>query len=282
MSYTPKAGDTVYNVDGEIGLYVSTAKGGGYIVQPLIQDGDGETEPEGHYADGVAIWPRVYREPPQPMLHQAIAEQQARLTALRGEVRALEQQKRDAERDQSALKERLAMHQALAVLDDLLSGKVTHYVIDGSEHNHHEWQVVPAAEAHKLRTHYSVVGLRLWANLNHSTGRCGLQWKFSPQAETSRDERTAYAFTSEEEARAKVVELVTTEIAKQAGHASSSYWLRRRIDWARNQGVEPPAEAVAKLESLERQEAEAAVAKARAELERAQAALLNTEAALTT
>lgn len=112
--HTPQAGDTVYNAEGEIALYVSTAMGGGYIVQPMIEDGDGVTEPEGYYADGVALWPRVYKEPPQPMLDQAIAEQQARLALLRGEVRQLEQQKREAERDQSALKERLAMHQALA------------------------------------------------------------------------------------------------------------------------------------------------------------------------
>ena len=80
--YTPKAGDEIYNLHGEIGLYVSRAKGGGHIVQPLFEDGDGVTEPESHYADGVAIWPRVYKEPPQPMLDKAIAEQQARLAAL--------------------------------------------------------------------------------------------------------------------------------------------------------------------------------------------------------
>lgn len=279
MSYIPKAGDTVYSHDGAMALYVSTAKGGGYIVQPLIEDGDGISEPEGHYADGVEIWHSVYPEPPQPKLAAEIAAQVEELAALRREVADLERQKYEATRDGAALKERLAMHQALAVLDDLLSGKVTHYVIDSSEHNNGQWQVIPAADAHKLRTHYSMVGLRLWANLNHSTGRGGVQWKFSPQAETSRDERNAYAFTSEEAARAKVVELVTAEIATLASHGSNSYWLRNRIQWARSQGVEPPAEAVAKMASLERQEAEAAAAKAREALAKAEATLAATAAA---
>ncbi len=271
MSNTPKAGDTVYNADGEMALYVTTAKGGGHIVQPLIEDGDGVTEPECQYADGVAIWPRVYTEPPQPMLDAAIAEQQAKLALLRGEVRALEQKKREAERDQSALKERLSAHQALARLDDLLSGRVTHYVIDKSENSNQNWVVVSADEFFKLRTHYSTVSLTLHTTL-HSTTKGGVHWKFSANPERDAG-REAFAFMSEAEARAKVAELVHASLIESARHSTSSYWLRQRIQWADVQGVSVPDEVRAKLNEIDRREAEAAHQKAVNDLAKAEAAL---------
>jgi hypothetical protein len=272
-SYVPKAGDTVYNVEGEMAFYVSTAKGGGYIVQPLIEDGDGVSEPEGHYADGVAIWPRVYKEAPQPMLDQAIAEQHARLALLRGEVRAMEQQKREAERDQTAMKERLAMHQALVRLDDLLSGRVTHYVVDRSDNSNKNWVVVPAEEFFKLRTHYSTVAMTLHCSL-HSGSRSVVQWKFSanPDRDAGRD---AFAFMSEAEAREKVAELVHASLREAASHSNNSYWLRQRIQWADTQGVAVPDEVRLKLSQLERVEAEAERERARKALESAEAALAN-------
>lgn len=277
MTHTPKAGDTVYNVNGEMALYVSPAQDGGHIVQPLLQDGDGVTEPESHYVDGVALWPKVYKEPPQPMLDQAIAEQQARLAVLRGEVRDLERQKREAELGHSALKERLAVHQALARLDDLLSGRVTHYVIDKSENSNHNWVVVPAAEFFQLRTHYSTVSLTLQTSL-YSNNRGGMQWKFSgaPDRDAGRD---AFAFMSEAEARAKVAELVHASLHETAKHASNSYWLRQRIQWADAQGVAVPDEVRQKLIQLERTEAESAEAKARQDLEAAQKRLEALQAA---
>lgn len=269
--HTPKAGDTVFNAGGEMGLYVSTAKGGGYIVQPLIEDGDGVTEPECHYADGVAIWPKVYKEPPQPMLDQSIAEQQARLSALRSEVRTMEQQRREAERYQSALKERLAMHQALARIDDLLSGRVTHYVVDRSENSNHNWVVVSAEEFFKLRTHYSTVAMTLHVSL-HSGSRSVIQWKFSanPERDAGRD---AFAFMSEADARAKVTELVRASLHESAKHSSNAYWLRQRCQWADAQGVAVPDDIRLKLSQIERAEAEAAREKAKAALQAAEDAL---------
>lgn len=276
MPHIPKAGDTVYSTNGEMALYVSTAKGGGYIVQPLIEDGDGVSEPLGHYAEGVDIWPSVHKEPPQPMLDQAIAEQSARLALLRGEVRAIEQQKRELERDQSGLNDRLAVHQALAVLDDLLSGRVTHYVVDKSDNSNQNWVAVPAEKFFELRTHYSVVGLSLQTTLSSNNKR--VQWKFSlsPDRDQGRD---AFAFMSEAEARAKVVELVHASLHEAAKNSSSSYWLRQRIQWADAQGVEVPPDVRAKLTSLDRSEAQAAHDKAQQELATAAARLAATATA---
>lgn len=270
-THIPKAGDTVYSIDGAMALYVSTAKGGGYIVQPLIEDGDGYSEPRGHYADGVEIWHSVYPEPPQPKLAAEIQAQQERLTALRAEVAELERTKREADSQAKALKERLAMHQALAALDDLLSGRITHYLIDVSENSNGRWQVVPSSEFFKLRTHYSVVSLRLWANLNDS--RSSVQWRFSPNAERHEREGRAYAFTSEADAVAKLHEIVAAELQDTAKHASNAYWLRQRAQWCAAQGVPVPAEISARLFELERAEAEFERKKAQDAMQAAEAKL---------
>lgn len=270
-AYVPKAGDTVYNMHGEMGLYVSTAKGGGYIVQPLIEDGDGVSEPMSQYAEGVDVWVSVFRQPPKPMIDGDIATLEARLSTLRQEVYALEAQKREAERDQSALKDRIGVHQALARIDDLLSGRVTHYVIDKSESHNHNWVVVPAEQFFTLRTHYSIASLTLHTQL-YSTTKGAAQWKFSANAErdTGRD---AFACMSEAEARAKVEELVHASLHESAKHSSNAYWLRKRIQWADAQGVSVPAEVRAKLIDLDRRETAFAIDKAKKDLEEAQARL---------
>lgn len=142
---TPKAGETVYSIHGEMAIYVSRAKGGGHIVQPLIDGGDGFSEPDGQYVDGVALWPSVYREPPQPMLDESIAAQEARLAILRGEVRAMEKQKSDAEREQSGLMARLKQQAALRYVDDLIAGRLPPLCV--RFHNYQQPDIVPVADA---------------------------------------------------------------------------------------------------------------------------------------
>lgn len=272
MAPTPiKAGDTVYSTDGGMALYVAHALGGGHIVQPLIEDGDGITEPESHYADGVEIWPTCHREPPQLKLDAEIRAQTEKLAALRREVAEVERTKRETEREGAALRERLGMHAALASLDDLLSGRVTHYVIDNSENSNKRWELVTAEKFYELRRHYTTASLTLVSTFNMRGA--SVQWKFSHNASSNEAGRDAFAFTSEAEARAKVVELVTHEVTETAKHASSAYWLSQRIAWCRKQGVEPPADSVQKLADMERSEAESAAKKARDELARAQAKL---------
>ena len=98
-----KAGDTVYSADGGVAIYVAHARGGGHIVQPLIEDGDGFSEPESHYVDGVEIWPNCHRKPPQPKLDAEIRAQTEKLAALRREIYEAECTKREAQRDGAAL-----------------------------------------------------------------------------------------------------------------------------------------------------------------------------------
>lgn len=264
MNYTPKAGDTVYNVEGEMGLYVSTAKGGGYIVQPLIEDGDGYSEPRGEYVDGVAIWPRVYREPPQPMLDKAIAEQQAKLAAVRQEVRAAEQQKRTMEAEQRAMKERLALHQQLTWIDDLLAGRFTHYVVKESDYG--DFWIVKTAEDFRKDRNHSQVRMQLWVSI-HERGE-SFAWKVIQGSAGDRFDDKSYGvipFKSEAEAIAKRNELLLEILAARvaAHYNNGSHALRQAVQRCITAGVEVPADVLENLRQRELREAQAEAQKAR-------------------
>lgn len=177
MNNAIQAGDTVYSIDGAMALYVSTAKGGGYIVQPLIEDGDGYSEPAGLYADGVEIWPTVYTSPPQPKLESEIAAQQERLTALRGEVADLERQKREAARDQRDVAERLKQHAALKYIDDMIAGRMPPLCVCFGLYPP---SIVPSADAMKNPDHersYREPAFKLLTLFGDSNG--DLQWRLN-------------------------------------------------------------------------------------------------------
>ncbi len=274
MSYIPKAGDTVYSISGEMALFVSTAKGGGYIVQPLFEDGDGVTEPESQYAEGVSIWPSVHKEPPQPLLDARIAEQEARLAMLRGEVRAIEQQKRALEADQRTMKDRFALHEQLTWIDDLLAGRFTHYVVKDGDYSDF-WTVKTAEDFRKDRSG-SQVRLQLYVS-THERGE-SFAWKViqgSPGDRFDDKSRGVIPCKSEAEAIAKRNTLLQEALTKfsAAHHNAGAYQLRQAVQRCTVAGVEVPAAVLEDLRQRELREAQAAHTKAREALTVAEAEL---------
>lgn len=260
----PKAGDEVYNVHGEMGLYVASAKGGGHIVQPLIEDGDGVTEPQGHYVDGVALWPNVYREPPRPMLDEKIAEQEARLAMLRGEVRAIEAQKRQLETDQRAMKDRLALHEQLTWIDDLLAGRFTHYLVKEGDYSDF-WIVKTAEDFRKDRAH-SQVRMQLWVS-THERGE-SFAWKVISGSAGDRFDDKSYGvipFKNEADAIAKrdqfLSELLAARVADH--HNTGSHRLRPVVQRCQVVGMIVPADVLEDLRQRELREAQAEAEKTR-------------------
>ena len=259
-AHTPKAGEEVYNVHGEMGLYVASAKGGGHIVQPLIEDGDGVTEPTSQYVDGVALWPSVYRQPPSPMLDEKIAEQEARLQMLRGEVRAIEAQKRQLETDQRAMKDRLALHEQLTWIDDLLAGRFTHYLVKESDYS--DFWIVKTAEDYRKDRNHSQVRMQLWVS-THERGE-SFAWKVIAGSSGDRfDDRSCgvIPFKNEADAIAKRNDLLADLLAARvADHANTgSHRLRTVVQRCQVGGMDVP-DAV--LEDLRQRELREALAEA--------------------
>lgn len=264
MNYTPKAGDEVFNADGEFGLYVSPAKGGGHIVQPMLEDGDGVTEPAGHYVDGVALWPNVYRQPPQPMLDAKIAEHQRRLSTLRDEIRSAEQQRREMEADQRAMKDRLALHQQLTWIDDLLAGRFTHYVVKESDYG--DFWVVKTAEDFRKDRSGSQVRMQLWVS-THDRGE-SFAWRVIQDSPGGRFDDKSYGVIpckSEAEAITKrdefLAELLTRRVADH--YNAGSHNLRNVVQRCQAVGMAVPADVLENLRQRELREAQAEAEKTR-------------------
>lgn len=122
--FTPQAGDEVFGLQGEAATYLAVAEGG-HAVQ-LIYDQEGEP-----YAGEVALWQRVFREPPVQQLHDEIARLEKRRDEVRTELYAAEDARRNIDRDSKERLERIKQHKGLEQLDLFLAGKITHLVLCG-------------------------------------------------------------------------------------------------------------------------------------------------------
>lgn len=270
MPYTPKAGDTVYSIDGGMALYVSTAKGGGYIVQPLIEDGDGVTEPESYYADGVEIWHSVYQEPPQPKMDAEIKAQQQKLAAIKAEIADLDRQRRQSMADQHAVRERLQQHEALRYVDDFLNARITHYVTEVEG-------VITVMDSKAFNAHrsfsYSERVLTLFASVRHDAK--ALDWRIKVDNGYS-GQREIWFFPDEEKARAQALAMLAEKTARAVAtlrRDGQTYEAERVMNNAKSLGVEPSADLLAAYREHQIKVARAAVETAQAQAANAQAKL---------
>lgn len=273
MSKTFKPGDIVWNTRGQQGRYVARVDDG-HVVQPCYVDGfDGDADPPEVYVEGCEVWPTVHDKEPRAVVAPGIAELEQRLAALRREIAEAEALKLQADRDTRAVKERLAEHDALQHLDGLLNNTVTHYVVQRPKDDGKQWAVLTAQEFHAIPPYgYRERYLTLWAHCQ--AGKTALQWKLSIGGTDGT--REVYPFTNEADARAKLVEIVTTAaikaIPKQLDGAYA-FDLLTAIDTCQRSGVNPPAEAVAAMAEIRRLQAEKSLANARTALMNAEAEL---------
>jgi len=264
-----KAGETVYSHIGEMAIYVTQAKGGGHIVQPLIADGDGVTEPESYFPDGVALWPSVYSSAPRQKLDAEIAAKSERLAALRREIAQAELERQKSLRDQQAVRDRLAAHEALVYLDDFLNAKITHYVVDLDG----QIQVLDtAAFCQKREFGYSERVLTLTASVRN--GQTTLAWRIKNDSGYS--SREINAFPDEEKARAFALSLITERMKKVAADLRRDGYVSNAdhaLTNAKALGIEPLPELVDAINDKALKDAKAKAEAARKSLAEAEVVL---------
>ena len=267
-SWSPSRGDEVYDEHGQAGYYVARAKGGGHIVQSIIEDGgDGYSEPGGSYIGEPMRWNEIFRKPPVARLESRIAELEAERDKVCAEVKAARQAKQDLEAERRAMKERLDLHEQLTWIDDLLAGRFTHYLVKESDYGHN-WMVM-TAEDFRAKRNLSQVRLQLWVSTYDRTD--SFQWRVVQGSSGDRFDdkgKGVIPFKSEEEAIVKRNEFLLetmrelAEVHANAGSHGLDDAVRRAIAF----GLEVPADIAENLR--ERKAREVAV-----ELEKAQAAL---------
>jgi len=282
MSYIPKAGDTVYSHDGAMALYVSPAKGGGYIVQPLIEDGDGISEPAGHYADGVDIWHSVYPAPPQPKLDAEIAAQGERLAALRREVMEAERLKRESTAGQKELLERLKQHAALRYVDDMIAGRLPPLCVRFDNYNGPA--IVPTADALKnpdADRGYREPAFKLLTLFGSSAG--DLQWRLNAYHDGSGHWNMELFFvSSQDEGIAEIRRRYALAVDEWRQRPADRKHYGEAISWVHKlpaEWIEPPEDVLAYIRDAKRKHAEEQATKARYALVQAEATLAATATA---
>lgn len=275
MSYIPKAGDTVYSHDGAMALYVSTAKGGGYIVQPLIEDGDGISEPDGLYADGVDIWHSVYPKPPQPKLDAEIAAQVERLAGLRREIAESERLKRETTANQREVLERLKQHEALRYVDDMISGRMPPLCVEFP--GYHPPKIVSTSDALRnpdFKRDYREPAFKLLTLFGDSKG--DLQWRINAYRDGSGNWGEVVFVATEEEGIAVIRSRYALAVEEWRQKPADSKSHGDAIRWASDLPagwIDVPQDVADYIATTKRKRAEEQAAKARDELAQAEAAL---------
>lgn len=269
MSADFERGAAVWSIDGRAGIYVAPVDGQ-HAVQPIFDTGDGE---DGQWAEGIELWHSVHSAPPKPKLDAEIAAAEAKLSKLRESIRDAQDAQRQAEREHHELMKRLALHESLNHLADLLDGKVTHYLVSDKETG---WRIVAADEFFTLRTHYNRMSLQLWADINGKGQR--VNWRFAPSLERP-DEATreVYPCMSFAEAHQKLTAILHKEMENWAAVAARDgygFWgVDRTIKVATALGVPILPAMTEAVRARKLRDATKELEKKRAELQAAQAAV---------
>lgn len=217
---TFKNGDTVYLIDGQEAEYVA-ASDGDHIVRAIYDYEDREP----HY-DKPHTVREVFATPPTARYDERIGKLQADVEALEARAKAARVASQAFEREESARRERIRLHGQLELIDNLLSGKITHVV----ERSYGSVKVTSIADAVKGEYTYSdLVGL----NLKASRDGKSVRWTIGDTG------RWAIPCTSLEAAREVATKAIEQEFE---GHRKSGGYSEDLLRLYANLGNTPPAD----------------------------------------
>lgn len=195
-----------YLLNGQM-VYLVQAVAGGFLVSDVYEDDEcGLCSDEEHSY----VVKKVFKEPPVIKFSADIEKQKAELASLeekksnvRSELLKISAEHIEAK---SLITERLDIlkkHDQLALLEDFINGKITHYVIDKS-YMGLEIMEFTSKENHTGFDHKTI---RLLSLFGHSAGN--LKWGLSEYGSACNNERTVMPCTSYEMALRKLQELLT-------------------------------------------------------------------------
>lgn len=129
-----KQGDTVYLADGMKAEFIAALPFGEFVVRPFwtVEAYDYQSEDvEEHEAPGQPMTvEHVYPSPPKPVIDEEILQAEARLKAIRAEIRDCEREQREAEKTYRERLLRLAkLNPLLEHVEDVIEGRITHFVV---------------------------------------------------------------------------------------------------------------------------------------------------------
>lgn len=265
MDKNIKPGAEVYSTDGSMGRYVGPVAYG-HAVEPLFDRDDDEPP---HYGN-VQSWSHVYLKPPTETLHAECSELQETITRRRVEVEAIRVERQALDADMKERQKRLAAHKQLDRLDDFITGKITHLVIDDSIYG---IQIKPINEA--LATTDGASGwhatqkMRLLTLYGGSNG--DLSWGLSKYSDGSdiHNQAHVYPCTSYEAAVGMATALIGVQFDACRKIPDRPWQFATYIKAAQAIGMPVPEDLAQTLAAYTRKTAADALEKAQAELVKA-------------
>lgn len=122
-----KKGQKVFSRRGEEAEFIGEVDGTLFVYPMLLA-----MSPEGNdYLEQgpVAEWSEAFPSPPVKKLNEEVTELEAKRAEIQQEIRTLNKEKALAEYDAKMVIEGLKKYDGLQLIEDYLSGKITHYVI---------------------------------------------------------------------------------------------------------------------------------------------------------
>ena len=242
------AGTRVYSRDGSSGEYVTHTKDGHLVKEgTTVYSADPEIGEDTFY-DRPAFWHEVYLKPPVAELHEEVAQLNAQIEKLQGEVAAVRQERWTLDTEIAARKARITQHKQLAQLDDFIAGKITCYVEVGYSHA----AIVPLDEtrAEYGESHYEngryVKDLRLLTLFGNAKG--DLQWKLNRYSDGSGNYTEVTPCATREQAVAVLAKIAEEKWAKARAGESVPYIDSFIISFAK-EGIAAPQDIVEKLKA---------------------------------
>lgn len=226
---------TVYLENGQELRYVA-AIGERHVVYPVFEcDWDvGET-----LGDDVIV-DRVYLKPPLAKYEQDISVLKAVAEDYRNQAARAEFDLAAAKQNLVSLKEKLKCIPALQYIDDLIEGRITHFVIDSFSKIHIE----TFADAMTSSDRYLRGGMKLMTLYGDSKG--DLQWKINRYSDGSGYAgESVHGFPSYELAHEFAAKVIRAAFDDKKAMKEQPHRLGYLIDSAIELGIDPPADLVA-------------------------------------
>lgn len=220
------AGDRCFLMHGQEVEYVAPYADG-HVVRRLllVVDSDGEEQEVRGSLDEVD---EVFAQPPRVKFDEYIASVQKRITELRAECAEAQALRDEAKADASAMRARLAQHEALKRIDDYLEGRFEWVVTDVNS----TLKVEKISDAFAYRDGYDR-GLKLVTLFGES--KRDLQWRINDYRDGSGSWGRMWPCATEDEAKAKASSIFMAEVEewrkKCASDKGADVWTKAR-SWA--------------------------------------------------
>jgi hypothetical protein len=249
--------DTAFLERGDEVIYVAQA-GSQHVVIPVYEERE-DREPE--YGEPILV-KTVYSEPPVGKRFARIAELDEQIRQAHAALTGIKAETREANKERDALLGRLKQNNALKRIDDFLAGNLTHFVLHGESYV----KVLPTAEALKNGNGDNRDGydrsLKLVSLFGDTKG--DLEWRINEYRDGSGSSwKSAVPFTSEEEATAFAVELMSKKLNDPE---TKLYHARLLIPYANKLGVNVPARITAAINAEDEAESAKRMAGLEAEI----------------